>query len=50
MTLPLNSVELVVGASAGSVMDYSPLPRLARRLLVVDGLSGKSTQTQACSE
>jgi|GEM_PF-6119291 hypothetical protein len=48
MNLPLISVQLVVGGSAGSVMDYSPLPRLARRLLDLDGLSGNFTHTQAC--
>ena len=47
MTLPLISAQLVVGTSAGSVMDHSPLPRLARRLLDLDGLSGKFTHTQA---
>jgi hypothetical protein len=47
MTLPLISVQLVVGASAGSVMDCSPLPRPARRLLDLNGLSGKFIHTQA---
>jgi hypothetical protein len=37
---PLISAQLVVRGSAGSVMDSSPLPRLARRLLDLDGLSG----------
>ena len=50
MTLPLISAQLVVGASAGSVMDYSPLPRLARRLLDLDGLNGKFIHTQACNK
>ncbi len=45
MTLPLISAQLGVGASAGSVMDCSPLPRLARRLLDLGGLSGKFTHT-----
>ena len=47
MTLPLISTQLCVGTSAGSVMDYGPLPRLARRLLDLGGLSGKFTHTQA---
>ena len=47
MNLPLVSAQLSVGASAGSVMDCSPLPRLARWLLDLDGLSGKFTYTQA---
>jgi hypothetical protein len=45
MTLPLISAQPVVGTSAGSVMDSGPLPRLARRLLGLNGLSGKFTQT-----
>jgi hypothetical protein len=49
MTLPLISAQLRVGASAGSVMDSGPLPRLARRLLDLDGLSGKFMHTQACN-
>jgi|HubBroStandDraft_4_1064222.scaffolds.fasta_scaffold320610_3 hypothetical protein len=48
MTLPPISVQLVVGASAGSVTDSSPLLRLARPLLDLDGPSGKFIHTQAC--
>ena len=40
MMPPLISAQLFVGGSAGSVMDVSPLLRLARRLLDLDGLSG----------
>jgi hypothetical protein len=38
--MPLISAQLVVGGYAGSVMDSSPLLRLARRLLDLGGLSG----------
>jgi hypothetical protein len=41
MHLPLISAQLGVGASAGPVMDFSPLARLARHLLDLHGLSGK---------
>ncbi len=47
MNLPLISVQLVVGASAGSVMDSRPLLRLARPLLDLDGLSGKFIHTDS---
>jgi hypothetical protein len=47
MTLPLISPQLCVGTSAGSVVDSSPLLRLAQRLLDLGGLSGKCIHTQA---
>jgi len=47
MDLPLISAQLVVSASAGSVMDSSPLLRLARRFLDLHGLSGKSIQSES---
>jgi hypothetical protein len=46
MNLPLISAQLIVGASAGSVMNSSPLPRFARRLLDLHGLSGKFIHTE----
>jgi hypothetical protein len=47
MNLPLISAQLIVGASSGSVMDCSPLPRLARRLLALHGLCGRFIHTES---